>query len=121
MSLKSQSANATVSFASAPAWGEFADAGQPSGVIVFECEDATYSYPYHTLSRWVYFKGTTDTIRIESGTDKITIYGRKLNHVCAALNGARLHLLRVTGERYSDLTEDVVITEISVATLSGVN
>ncbi len=112
MNLKPQSIKATLPSLAAPSWGELADEGQPVSVVVFECSEAIYSYPYHTLSRWVLAPGASDTLRIKAGGDEVTIEGRNLRVVGDALCSARLRLLRVANDRYDVAKEAVVISRI---------
>lgn len=120
MSLKPQSDKVPMSLPISPVWGELADAGQPVTVVVFECAEAAYSYPYHTLSRWVLSQGATETLRIQAGVDEVTIHGRNLKLISEALGSARLRVLRATNDRYYEPTEVVGITGIGVETRSPI-
>lgn len=121
MSLKPQSDKVPMPLPVSPVWGELADAGQTVSVVVFVCADAAYTYPYHTLSRWVWAPGATDTLRVQAGEDEVTIHGRNLHAIGDALGSARLRVLRATNERYETQPDAVVVSRISVETLSSEN
>jgi len=114
MNLKPQSIKATLPSLAAPSWGELADEGQPVSVVVFECGEAVYSYPYHTLARWVLAPGAVDLLRIQVGKDEITIHGRNLTPISQALGHARLRVLRATPERYTETTDMIIVSRISI-------
>jgi len=114
MSLKPQSDKVPILAPVAPVWGELADPGQPVTAVVFECGDTTYTYPYHTLSRWILTRGTTDILRVQTGEDEVTIHGRNLFFISQALGHARLLVLRTAQERYSESTDAVSVTRIEV-------
>ena len=120
MSLKPQSDKVPRPSAISPAWGELADAGHPVTAVVFECADATYSYPYHILSRWVLTHGSTDTLCVQAGDDEVTIQGRCLKSISDALGSTRLRVLRASTERYSE-ADDVVVSRISVKSSATVH
>ena len=86
--------------------------------MVFVCADATYTYPYHTISRWVLTPSATDTLRVHAGEDEVTIRGRNLHAICYALGTARLRVLRATNDRYQTQPDAVFVSRISVERLS---
>ncbi|MBI5769612.1 MAG: hypothetical protein HZA93_17685 [Verrucomicrobia bacterium] len=114
MTLKPQSTKVTLPSLTAPSWGELADDGQPVSVVVFECGETVYSYPYHTLARWVLTPGAVDLLRIQAGKDEINIHGRNLTLISQALGHARLRVLRATPERYAEATNMIFVSRISV-------
>ena len=121
MSLKPHSDKVPMPSPISPIWGELVDAGQSATVVVFECAEAIYTYPYHTLSRWVLVQGAAATLRVQAGKDEVTIRGRNLNAICDALGNARLRVLRATNDRYQNQTDAVVISRITVETSPSVN
>lgn len=119
MSLKPQSDKIPQPLPSSPTWGELADTDQPVSVVVFECAATMYSYPYHTLSRWVLTVAPTATLRIRAGGDEVTIHGRNLKSISDALNSSRLKVIRETTGRYLH-DQEVVVNRISVTTSSTI-
>lgn len=117
MSLKVQPDRPAVVPLSAPIWGVLADPGEPAGVVRFETADGVYSYPYHTLSRWVLCR-TADELMVQAGCDTITVRGRQLASVRDALDTGRLLVLRATKERYIADKPGPVVTQVSISTPS---
>jgi hypothetical protein len=116
MNLKPQVAKVSIPLPVSPVWGDVADSGQPVTAVVFECTEAAYSYPYHTLSRWVLTPGTSETLRVQAGEDEVTIQGRNLKSISDALASARLRTLRAICTRYDTPNDEVVVSRISVET-----
>ena len=114
MTLKTQSDKAPMLLPTSPAWGELADAGQTEAVVAFECSDAVYTYPYHTLARWVLESGETDILCVRAGEDEVRIHGRNLKAIGDALGSARLRVLRVTNVRYHDAKDSISVGRIDI-------
>jgi len=114
MNLKTQSDKAPILLPPSPAWGELADAGQTETVVAFECTDAVYTYPYHTLARWVLESGKTDILCVRAYEDEVTIRGRNLKAIGDALGSARLRVLRVTNVRYLDSKDTILVDRIDI-------
>ena len=117
MSLKPQSDRPVVVVPSSPKWGIVAEPGETVNSIRFECADGAYSYPYHTLTRWVLFAGQPEQLVIEAGSDKVTVCGRELEVVRDGLDTGRLRLVRTVGERYRDIEGGAIVTKLKVERL----
>ena len=77
--------------------------------------DEIHSYPYRVLSSW-HLRGIgydTEELKIEAGPDLLTVVGRGLSRVAAALD---LGSLEVLSETVAD-TEAVKNTKIFVSTI----
>jgi hypothetical protein len=59
-------------------------------------KEETHSYPYRVLSSWRWSSGTPDEeeLKIEAGTDLITVRGRGLDRIVDALDAGSLEILR---------------------------
>lgn len=114
MSLKSQSDRPVVVVPASPKWGIVAEPGETVNSIRFECADGAYSYPYHTLTRWILQAGEPESLVIEAGPDKVTVRGRELNVVRDELDAGRLRVVRTVEERYVSNGAGVIVTHLKV-------
>jgi len=57
--------------------------------------EETHSYPYRVLSSWRWLGGVgEEELKIEAGSDLVTIKGRGLNRLAEALDQNTLEILR---------------------------
>ncbi len=117
MTLKPQLDKTPLAVTPPPAWGELAEPGESVGVIRFECEDEAYSYPYHTLSRWVLQARHPECLVVQAGTDRLTVRGRDLEVVRDAMDAGRLRVLRAVKDRYGTAAQGTIVTHLKVETL----
>ena len=82
-----------------PTWGELTPAGKAVTAVRFVTADRVVTYPYSEIKRWAHAVGEPEMLTINAGKDVITVEGRDLAVVCAALELARLCELRPTHER----------------------
>jgi len=80
-------------------WGRLSSEGRSAAVVRFVLRDRTVSFPYHTLIRWEYSIGETETLSIYAGTTLITLRGRRLGLLRDGLDTTRLDQVRAQGER----------------------
>ena len=114
MSLKPQSDRPAVVVPASPRWGIVAEPSETVNSIRFECADGAYSYPYHTLTRWVLLAGQPEQLVIEAGPDKVTVCGRELEGVRDGLDAGRLRVVRAVEERYRDIEGGAIVTQLKV-------
>ncbi len=114
MSLKSHPGRAPAAAAPGLAWGVLASPGEPVSTIRFECPDGAYTYPYHTLSRWILRLGPRETLEIQAGTDRIQLEGRHLAVIRDALDAGRLRSIRLTPERYASAKPGVCVFSLRI-------
>lgn len=114
MSLKAQSDRPAVVVTVPPKWGILAEAGETVSSVRFECADGAYSYPYHTLSRWVLEGSMPEILVIRAGSDRVIVCGRQLEQIRDALDSGRLRVVRCTNERYGNGNVSTVVERIVV-------
>ena len=118
MSLKPQPDRPAVVVPALPTWGILAEPGETVSSIRLECADGAYSYPYHTLTRWVLRAAQPENLVIEAGPDKVTVRGRKLEEVRDGLDSGRLRVIRIVEERYLNSgTGGVIVTDLKIERL----
>lgn len=121
MSLKAQSDRPAVVVTAPPKWGVLAEAGETVSSIRFECADGAYSYPYHTLTRWVLEAGDPERLVIDAGADKVTVCGRELVVVRDGLDAGRLRVIRKVEARYVSNSAGVIVTHLEVERLKALD
>jgi hypothetical protein len=114
MSLKPQPDRPAIAAPTPTSWGILAEPGEAVSSIRFECADGAYSYPYHTLARWVLQSMPPETLVIHANNDSITIHGRQLATIRDALDAGRIRVLRLPAERYAESKLGPVVTLLSV-------
>jgi hypothetical protein len=76
-----------------------------------------HSYPYRVLSSW-HLRGIghdTEELKIEAGPDLVTVVGRGLSRVAAALDLGSLEVLTETGGGTGNLSDrKIVVSNISL-------
>lgn len=117
MSLKPQSDRPAVVVSAAAKWGILAEAGEAVSSIRFECADGAYSYPYHTLTRWVLQAGVPERLVIEAGPDQVTVCGRELEVVRDGLDAGRLRVIRTVEARYFSSGAGAIVTHLTIERL----
>jgi hypothetical protein len=78
--------------------------------------EETYSYPYRVLSSW-YWRGSVreEELKIEAGSDLITVKGCGLDRLVEALDRGTLEILReIEGERPPVENGTIWITSIEI-------
>lgn len=118
MTLKPQIDKSTPPKPVSPLWGAMAEPGEMVGAIRFECGDKSYSYPYHTLSRWVLARGRPDSLEIAAGNDTIKVLGQSLEKLRDALDAGVLKVLTEQADRYSVLHTDETTRILSLIVAS---
>lgn len=80
-------------------WGRLSSEGRSAAVIRLILPDRTVSFPYHTLARWEYSVGESESLLLFAGTSVVTINGRHLGVLRDGLDAGRLEQVRSQGER----------------------
>ncbi len=76
--------------------------------------EETHSYPYRALSCWHWQGGPDEEeMRIEAGSDLVTVKGRGLDRLVEALDRNSLELLREVSSN-SDISEGIGIQIVSI-------
>jgi hypothetical protein len=79
-------------------WGRINPEPQ-SAVVLRVCKktslstEETHSYPYRALSCWHWRGGREEELKIEAGSDLVTVKGRGLDRIVDALDGNTLEIL----------------------------
>lgn len=119
MSLKPQPDRPAIAAPAPPAWGILAEPGEAVSSIRFECADGAYSYPYHTLARWVLQSMPAETLVIHANKDSIMVHGRQLATIRDALDAGRIRVLRLADERYAESKPGPIVTVLRVEPLKS--
>ena len=70
--------------------------------------EETHSYPYRALSCWHWRNGVAEEkLEIEAGSDLVTVTGRGLERLVAALDRSALEILREAQDNSGTGAEDV--------------
>ena len=95
-------------------WGRI-NAEPESAVVLRLCKktspstEETHSYPYRALSSWHWAGGVSEEeLKIEAGSDLITIKGRALDRLVEALDRNALEVLRENPNVSPNETEDKI-------------
>jgi hypothetical protein len=89
-------------------WGEVVPTGQQALVLRVALEDRTVTYPYAELRRWEFTRGTPDLLVIKAGSEVVTIEGRELALIRAALDLCRLAEIRLMFPRHGSRPGPIV-------------
>ena len=102
-------------------WGRIS--ADPQAVVALRlCQktssstEETHSYPYRVLSSWHWRSGKEEELKIEAGSDLLTVKGRGLDRVVEALDRNTLEILREVPDDTSDVNEHSI--RISAITVS---
>ena len=79
--------------------------------------EETYSYPYRVLSSWHWWGGGgEEELKIEAGSDRVTVKGRGLDRLIEALDCATLEILReAPSDGFAESENRISVSSIIIA------
>jgi hypothetical protein len=95
MSIETHSGGKILTHSAPPTWGEVVPDGQVAVVIRFIVGQNAVTFPISQFKRWEHTMGLPETLTLLAGNEQITIEGKELGLVRAALDLGRLCELRV--------------------------
>ena len=99
-----------------PRWGRVTEEGRTASVIRFETKEGTFSWAWHTLSRWQWTEGDPQRLIIHVAGGLVTVSGRRLDVLRDALDAGRLERVQLMPERAGAITDaEPFIREITIA------
>jgi len=95
---------------------------EPQSVVVLRlCKktssstEETHSYPYRALSCWHWRVGVVEEeLKIEAGSDLVTIKGRGLDRLVEALDRNALEILCTAPSKNTEIEDSIDVSSISI-------